>query len=152
MPDIAIVDASVLIALEKIDLLDILCEIYEQIILPEAVLKEFGTPAIDCYSITKAQSPIVNLLAKESNLGMGESEALALAYEKNMKIILDDLKARKIAETLNLDYTGTIGLLLKAEELGLIDRAYDKVKNLKEKGFHVSDQLLEDIFRFKIPT
>ena len=47
MPEMAIADTSALIALEKINLLDILCKIYEKIILPEAVIHEFGTPTID---------------------------------------------------------------------------------------------------------
>ena len=38
MPEMAIVDASALIALEKINLLDILCRLYAEIILPEAVM------------------------------------------------------------------------------------------------------------------
>jgi predicted nucleic acid-binding protein len=42
MPESVIVDASVLIALERIDLLKILCKIYKEIILPDAVVKEFG--------------------------------------------------------------------------------------------------------------
>ncbi len=44
MPDITVVDTSVLIALEKINLLELLCKIYVEIILPEAVAREFGTP------------------------------------------------------------------------------------------------------------
>ncbi len=42
MPEKIIVDTSVLIALEKINLLQILCKIYEEIVLPEAVVKEIG--------------------------------------------------------------------------------------------------------------
>ncbi|MBW2204776.1 MAG: DUF3368 domain-containing protein [Deltaproteobacteria bacterium] len=150
MPEIAIVDASVLIALEKIELSDILCRIYSQIILPEAVIKEFGTPTIGCYSVRKVKSPMVELLVRDLNLGKGESEVIALAYESGMKIIVDDLKARKVAETLDLNFTGTIGILLKAERLKLIDSAYDKTKELKFKGFYVADQLLEDMSGFKM--
>jgi len=40
MPEIAIADASALIALEKINLLAILCGLYAEIILPEAVIKK----------------------------------------------------------------------------------------------------------------
>ncbi len=46
MPEKAIADTSALIALEKINLLNILCKIYAEIILPEAVINEFGTPTI----------------------------------------------------------------------------------------------------------
>jgi len=78
MPETAIVDTSVLIALEKINLLDILCKIYEEIILPEAVINEFGTPFIDCYSTKKVKSPLVRLLVSDLNLGKGESEPVNL--------------------------------------------------------------------------
>jgi len=45
MPEKAIAGTSALIALEKINLLDVLCKIYSEIILPEAVISEFGTPS-----------------------------------------------------------------------------------------------------------
>ena len=149
MPEIAIADTSALIALEKINLLDILCKLYQEIILPEAVIHEFGTPTIDCYSSKKVESPLVRLLVSDLNLGKGESEVIALARETGMRIIIDDLKARKIAETLELNVTGTIGILLKAENMALIDSAYDKAKELRDKGFYVSDQLLDDIASFQ---
>jgi len=149
MPEIAIADTSALIALEKINLLDILCKLYEEIILPEAVIHEFGTLTIDCYSAKKVESPLVRLLVSDLNLGKGESEVIALARETGMRIIIDDLKARKVAETLELNVTGTIGILLKAENMALIGSAYDKAKELKDKGFYVSDQLIDDISRFK---
>lgn len=66
-----------------------------------------------------------------------------------MKTILDDLKARKVAKTLGINFTGTIGILLKAEKLGLIESSYISAKELKNKGFYVSDELLNDVFKFK---
>lgn len=149
MPEIAVVDASALIALEKINLLDILCRLYVKIIVPEAVFNEFGTLTIDCHSVKKVESPLVRLLTTDLNLGKGESEAIALAKEMGTRVIIDDLKARKVAETLELNVTGTIGILLKAENMALIDSAYDTARELKEKGFYVSDQLLDDISKFK---
>jgi len=126
MSDQAIVDTSVLIALEKINTIDVLCKIYSSIILPEAVISEFGPPPIDCYSVEKVKSPMVRLLVRDLNLGKGEAESIALASDQGIPIILDDLKARKVAETLGLIVTGTIGVLLKAENLTLIKSAYDK--------------------------
>lgn len=149
MPEIAIVDTSALIALEKINLLDILCRLYEKIIVPEAVANEFGALTIDCYSVRKVKSPLVRLLVNDLNLGKGESEAIAVARETNIRIIIDDLKARKVAETLELNVTGTIGILLKAENMALIKSAYDKAKELRGKGFYVSDQLIDSMSKFK---
>jgi predicted nucleic acid-binding protein len=149
MPEKAIVDTSALIALEKINLLDILCKIYSEIILPESVSSEFGKLPLECYSTKKVTSSFVNLLTGTLNLGKGEAEVITLAKETGMKIIIDDLKARKVAETLELNVTGTIGVLLKAENLRFIESAYNKAKELKEKGFYVSDELLDYIFHFR---
>jgi predicted nucleic acid-binding protein len=149
MPDQAIVDTSVFIALEKINTVDVLCKIYSSIILPKAVISEFGQRPIDCYSVEEVRSPMVRLFCRDLNLGKGEAESIALASERGLTLILDDLKARKVAETLDVKITGTIGVLLKAEKLTLIKSAYDKTIELRDRGFYVSDQLLEDLSKFE---
>jgi predicted nucleic acid-binding protein len=149
MPDIVIVDTSVLISLEKIDLLQILCKIYKEIILPEAVAREFGNINLECYSSMKVESKLVNLLIRDLNLGRGESEVIALAYETKQKALIDDLKARKVANDLGLPISGSIGVLLKAEKLGIIDSAFKKTQELKDKGFYVSNELLSEISKRK---
>jgi hypothetical protein len=149
MPDIVIVDTSVLIALEKIDLLQILCKIYKKIILPEAVVREFGNVNFECYSVKKVESRLINVLMQDLNFGKGESEVIALAYETNFKVLIDDLKARKVAENLGLSISGSIGVLLKAEKLGIIDSALKKTQELKEMGFYVSNELLSEIAKRK---
>jgi predicted nucleic acid-binding protein len=53
---------------------------------------------------------------------------------------------------MGLKVTGTIGVLMKAERLGLIESAHDKVKDLREKRFYISEELLEDISKFKKAT
>jgi predicted nucleic acid-binding protein len=149
MPDIVIVDTSVLISLEKIDLLQILCKIYKEVILPEAVAREFGNINLECYSSMKVESKLVNLLIRDLNLGRGESEVIALAYETKQKALIDDLKARKVANDLGLPISGSIGVLLKAEKLGIIDSAFKKTQELKDKGFYVSNELLSEISKRK---
>ncbi len=150
MPEIIIVDTSVLIALEKIDLLQVLCKIYKEIVLPDAVVKEFGNINTDCHSVRKVESRLINVLIRDLNLGRGESEVIAFAYETNYKALIDDLKARNVAENLGLSLSGSIGVLLKAEKLGLIDSASKKTRELKETGFHVSNKLLAQISKYKL--
>jgi len=149
MPEIVIVDTSVLIALEKIELLSVLCGIYKEIILPDGVIKEFGSVNIECYSAQKVESRLADFLARDLNLGRGESEVIALSYETKLKALIDDLKARKVAIDLGLTISGSIGILLKAEKLGLIQSALKKVMELKDKGFYVSDELLAEISKLK---
>ena len=92
---------------------------------------------------------MVRLLVLDLNLGKGEAESIALASQSGLRLVLDDLKARKVAENLGLKITGTIGILLRAESLALIDSAYDKAKELRDKGFYISDQLLDDLSRYR---
>jgi hypothetical protein len=62
--------------------------------------------------------------------------------------LIDDLKARKIAEDFGLSVSGSIGLLLKAEKMGLINSAFEKAKELKRLGFYVSDELMDKMSKF----
>ena len=148
MPESVIVDTSVIIALEKLNLLEILCKIYKKVILPEAVVKEFGNIGIGCYAAQKVESKLIKVLTQDLNLGQGEAEVIALAYESKGKVLIDDLKARKIAEDFGLSVSGTIGLLLKAEKTGLITSALEKAKELKRLGFYVSDELMDKMSKF----
>ncbi|OQX25085.1 MAG: hypothetical protein BWK80_17495 [Desulfobacteraceae bacterium IS3] len=148
MPELIIADSSALIALEKIGLSDILCKMYSTVLLPEAVIEEYGVTDFPCFSIRKIQDSLKSLLSHYANLGKGESEVIVLAYQTGIKAIIDDMKARKAALKLGLTITGTIGVLLKAESLDLISSAYDKAEELRKKGFYVSDEVLKDILRF----
>jgi len=146
MRDLAVVDTSCLIALNKIELLDILCKLYEKIFLPHMVIQEFGgKPDLNCVEVIRAESPLRSLLTGELNLGNGEAETIAYGYEKKVRIVIDDLKARKVAEKLGLKVTGTIGILYKAQKRGLITSAYKETVKLKRKGFRVSDEILSKL-------
>ena len=152
MPEPIIVDTSSLIALERIKLLQILCKIYKEVVIPESVIKEFGNLSLPCISIRKVESNLLKLLITDLNLGKGEADVIALASQTGLKVVIDDSKARKVAENMGLEITGTIGVLMKAEKLGLIGSAHDKVRELREEGFYVSEELLEGISRFKKVT
>ncbi len=55
------------------------------------------------------------------HLGAGESEAIALAVERHADfIILDDLKARQTADELILPVIGTVAVLHKSTEKGIL--------------------------------
>jgi len=53
------------------------------------------------------------------DLDKGEASAIALSLEMdNSILIIDDLKGRNVAERLNLRYSGTFGLILRAKQIG----------------------------------
>ncbi len=113
------------------------------------MIKEFGSLTLKCLSIKKVKNPLQTLLIKELNLGKGESAVISLAQEMELRVIIDETKARRVAENLGLKVSGTIGILLKAGKSGLIESAYQKLKELKEKRFYVSDKLLNEISKIK---
>lgn len=142
----AVVDTSVLIALEKINMLDLLCKLYKTIILPKSVYNEFGNITLNCIEIREIYDDFQNILC--INLGKGETEAILLAYRYKLPILIDDLKARKVAKILNLRVSGTIGLLLSAFQKGYVNNALDILLKLRDKGFYISENLWKEVEEF----
>ncbi|RLG75603.1 MAG: DUF3368 domain-containing protein [Thermoprotei archaeon] len=75
----------------------------------------------------------------------GEAEAIALALEKNSLLIIDDLKGRKIARRLGMEIIGTLGLLKVMKLKGMIKRVRPFIEKLREKGFCISDDLVNKL-------
>ena len=72
----------------------------------------------------------------------GEASAIALALEiPGSTVILDDYKARKIAEQLNLNITGTLGVIVKAKLLGLIPSIKPFLSKIKKTNFRLSKEI-----------
>ncbi|MDX9787087.1 MAG: hypothetical protein RBT11_09935 [Desulfobacterales bacterium] len=120
MPEIqqVIADTSVLIAFEKLKLLNLLCHVYDQILLPSAVHHEYSSDSKPCFTMAEAPQGVSKLLENEIGLGRGESEAIALAFTSDVPVLIDDLKGRKAARTLGCRISGTIGVLVKMERWG----------------------------------
>ena len=79
---------------------------------------------------------------------IGEASAIALAMEKETALlILDDWKARKLALKLNLNYTGTLGVFLKAKELGLISKITLLIEKIQKTNFRFSEKVKMDILK-----
>ena len=79
-------------------------------------------------------------------LDEGEAEAIVLALEVNANLVLlDDREARLQAKRLGLRVTGTLGILLRAKRLGLIESLKEELNKLKETSFRISKSLEEEI-------
>lgn len=145
MPERVICNTSCLIALSSINSLELLDRLYEKIIIPEGVIDEFGKIDLAHAEVLPTDLPFARVLSHQLNLGKGEAQVIALAVASGDVVVLDDQKARQTAKELGLKVTGTIGILLKAEESGMIPSAVDKITDLKRNGFFISKQLLKDI-------
>ena len=137
MPSV-IVDTSCLIVLDNIGLLDILNNIYGEIIITPEVFMEFGKPLPSWIKSSefnnKESFRVISAIVDEA-----EASVIQLCIEsEDSLLILDDLKARKLASSMNLKVTGTIAVLLKAKKIGLIDDMAKVINDLSNSGFRIS--------------
>ena len=141
MPKTIICDTSCFIVLTNIGNLDILQKVYGQIVTTPEVASEYSESLPDWIIIEQAVNIQMQQLL-ELQLDKGESSAIALALETlECTIILDDLKARKIAERLGLDITGTIGIIIKAKLKGIIPSIKPLIDKIKTTDFRVSEDI-----------
>jgi len=145
MDKIIISDTSCLIALQNIGLLNLLKDLYKEILITQEVKNEFGLDLPDWIIVLEVK----NLEKKseiELKLDKGEASSIALALEiKNSILIIDEIKGRKIAQSLNIEIIGTIGILLLADKRGLIKDVLSVILKLVNKGFRLSDNLIDKL-------
>jgi predicted nucleic acid-binding protein len=78
----------------------------------------------------------------EMQIDNGESSAIALALETHgSTVILDDYRAPKIAEQLGVNYTGTIGVIIKAKLNGAIASIKPLLAKIRETYFRLSPEI-----------
>lgn len=76
----------------------------------------------------------------------GEAEVIVLANElKADLVIIDEKLGREYATYFNLKLTGTIGVLLKAKENGLIKKIAPLLKTMKENGIWLSPKFINKV-------
>ena len=146
-------NASPLIGLARIGELDLLQQLYRELVIPEAIEHEVVVdgaelPAAD--QVGKAtwikpqavsNKQLVRVL--QENLGAGEAEAIALALETEAELLLlDEHRGRQTALHLGLRYTGLIGILIEAKSKGYIGSVKGHLNSLRDvAGFYVSERL-----------
>lgn len=140
---IIITDTSCFITLEKIDAFEILHQTFKYVVTTPEILKEFGSELPDWIEIRPVKDKIVNEVFKETVDG-GEASAIALAMETtNPVLIIDDLKGRKLALKMGLSFMGTLGLLIRAKERGVISAIKPFIDRIQVTDFRLSQTLVE---------
>ena len=156
---IAVFDSSAWIFLSKVGVVDKALALFDHSILPRSVHKEIAARNDEAFSALKGfldinrveireakNTRLVNALKKK--LGTGESEAIVVGLELDADfVILDDHTARSTAIHLGLGVKGTLGILRRLMELGMIKRDLVRLyEDLRDMGFWVRESLFWDIF------
>jgi predicted nucleic acid-binding protein len=153
----AVSDSSPLILYARIGRLDLLGDVFGEVIVPPAVWDEAvtagsGRPGAD--AIRRApwirrmavarDEPVRTLLA---SLGPGEAEAIALwaELERPGPLLLDDRKARAAAVRLGIPVLGTAGALLRAKDHGLISAVRPLLDDLRAAGLYLSEPAAREL-------
>ncbi|HHT9133113.1 MAG TPA: DUF3368 domain-containing protein [Candidatus Tripitaka californicus] len=140
-------NAGPLISFVRVNKLALLHKIFQKIAIPPAVHAEliqgFRKPGMS----ETGKLPWIEILSLESpedinklphTLGDGEKEAILLARERRLPLLIDDLAARKAAIKEGVRIIGTLGVLIHDKEIG-------EIENLKE----VLDEFLRHDFRLR---
>ena len=143
--DVVIADTSCFILLDKIGEIQLLHKIFSSVTTTKTIAGEFGNPLPDWVKVVPVQNTSYQTLL-ELELDAGEASAFALSFEYNSSLlIIDDLRARKIADKLLLNYTGTLGIFLKAKEMNILPSVKPLLMKIQETNFRFSQKIFDEI-------
>lgn len=143
-------NSSPLIALVRIQQIDLLSALSTSVLIPPVVATEIvrSLPFVPTWLQRTPLKSALPLNVMRRSLGPGEREAIALAIETRAELILlDDLPARGVAQIAGLSVIGTLGVLLAAKRAGLIQQLRPELDNLLRTSFFLSPQLYARLLR-----
>ncbi len=127
---IVVSDTSPIRALAHLGLLELLAQLYGDVLVPPAVQGELATararlPAVDVgrFPFIQVRAPLESSLVNQlrSELDARESEAIALAVEvKPDQLLIDETHGREVAARLGLPTVGVLGVLVLAKRAGIV--------------------------------
>lgn len=153
-----VVNSTPIISLSIINELDLLSKLYKEIYVPQAVYDEVsvtGKSKTGAKLLKKAKFinvvPVKNDTACKffsTSLHKGEVEVMILAKEIEADlVIIDDYQARKHAKYLGLNLTGTLGVLLRAKEEGVIKEIRPLLDELINNDIYIDNGLYEKVLQ-----
>ena len=80
-----------------------------------------------------------------SLLDAGEMEAIALAKARRCIVLLDEAVGRSVAKQMGVQATGSLGVLLKAKDLGVLESITPTVEAWKSAGYFLDDRVAADV-------
>ncbi len=154
---IVVANTTPLIGLASIQRFVVLNQIFGEITIAEAVFDEImktgGRKKIAQQEVSTSEwlrvRSIQDRLAVEvllDELDLGEAETIVLAREINADwVIMDEKKGRQKLTQMGFNKIGTLGVLLKAKEIGLLPFIKPELEKLQKNGFSLSQTVIESV-------
>jgi len=140
-----------LVALWVLGRLDILRDLYGEVLIPDTVSEEFLAVERGQRESALASAPWVvatplgnpqHVLAY-SGLDQGEAAVLALAEERQAAlVIMDERKGRRYAQRLGIPVAGTVAVPLLAKERGSLPAVGPSLRALLDAGLYLAPGLV----------
>lgn len=155
---IVVSDTTPLISLMKASRLDVLQQLFGEVLIPTAVFNELTSndsfqeeaqqirncPFIRVVSVSETKA--VDVLRRSTGLDLGESEAIVFADDNNANVLLmDEAKGRQVAKAMGLFIMGTVGVLLAAfdEKVLSAEDVKAALQRLRQANRRISDSLIQ---------
>ena len=140
-----------MIALSSINKLELLPALFQEIHIVDTVITECAVGGkIIVPDLTHCAwiHPVQSLKDKQKSflmtLDKGEMDTLNMAFHHNADlVIIDEKKGRNVAEYMGLKITGTLGILLKAKQQGLIESFLTLTQSMQKQGIHYNTKLVK---------
>jgi len=149
-----IADTGALISLGHAGRIDLIEKVFGEFFIAGAVwneLKNYDNPEFNRSILRDLEKHMVNI--KSRNLlsvimDYGESESVILYEELGADyLLIDDNKARIVAESLNINCIGSVGLLIKSKQKGFIKELKPIFESWLKNGRYFSKKLLNEILK-----
>jgi len=146
----AVSDASPLNVLIRAGHVELLPRLFGEILTPPAVVAELSRPVTPEVVRLFISTPPPwlrvlppSVLDHTLRLGLGEREAISLARERQMLLLVDDRDARRAAIKMGVRLVGTVGILEQAARLNLISLP-DALAKIQATDFRASRRLIDE--------
>lgn len=141
MPEVIISDTSCLLVFTNAGRLALLRDLYQAVLITNVIKAEYGLALPEWIRVA---DPSDKDRADRSSSIMDacEASAIALALDRtDAKLIMDDMKGRRLAIELGITITGILGVLKAANDKALIPAMAPVLEDLRKAGLWLSDEL-----------
>jgi uncharacterized protein len=156
---IIVANTTPLIGLASIQRFDLLQKLFSELHIAQAVYdeavvtgREEGGAKHEVSTATWIKTVSVqDRLAVQvllDEMDFGEAETIVLASELRADwVLMDEKKGRRKLTELGIKKVGTLGILLKAKQTGLLSAIRSDVEQLRQKGFSISQDVIDSVLR-----
>jgi len=149
----AAADASPLILFARTGRLGLLANLFGDVWIPPRVARESFRDRPDRPGATalitalgdflREVVPLESAVATALGAGAkrGEAEAIGLALQNSLLLLIDDLSGRRAAQVVGVEVIGSVGVLSLAKRRGLLSEVRPALDDLIVEGLHLSASL-----------